>query len=201
MKTNTILKNKIDKTTIVYLLILIGFITIALLIPENMDSYGMLSALPPIFLLTYVILTKRILDGLVLGSLLCYVMMYKSGFLAPFNENLLATSMDETTVWVVIVCALLGSVIALLEKSGGAHAFGEWVIKKAKTRKSSLLWTWFLGVAVFIDDYLSALAVGSSMKKVTDKHNVSREMLEKEQDLRTLLKLYHLVFMHGFHYL
>jgi Na+/H+ antiporter NhaC len=34
-----------------------------------------------------------------------------------------------------------------------------------------------MGIVIFIDDYLNALVVGSSMKKVTDKFGVSREML------------------------
>lgn len=35
-----------------------------------------------------------------------------------------------------------------------------------------------LGLGIFIDDYLNALTVGSSMKKVTDKFKVPREMLK-----------------------
>jgi Na+/H+ antiporter NhaC len=42
---------------------------------------------------------------------------------------------------------------------------------------SASLYTWLLGLLIFIDDYLNALAVGSAMRKVTDKFRVSREML------------------------
>jgi Na+/H+ antiporter NhaC len=48
---------------------------------------------------------------------------------------------------------------------------------RAKDARSSLLYTWCLGLVIFIDDYLNALAVGSAMRKVTDKFRVSREML------------------------
>ena len=34
-----------------------------------------------------------------------------------------------------------------------------------------------LGLVIFIDDYLNALTIGSSMRKVTDKVKVSREFL------------------------
>ena len=37
--------------------------------------------------------------------------------------------------------------------------------------------TWFLGMVMFIDDYLNAIAIGNSMKKVTDEFKVSRAML------------------------
>lgn len=71
----------------------------------------------------------------------------------------------------------VGSIISLIEKAGGSYAFGEWIASKAKTRKSSLMCTWFLGVVVFIDDYLNSLTVGSCMTTLTDKHKVPREFL------------------------
>ena len=37
--------------------------------------------------------------------------------------------------------------------------------------------TWLLGLLIFIDDYLNALAISSSFKRVTDRYRVSREML------------------------
>ena len=85
--------------------------------------------------------------------------------------------MDETIAWVIIVCGLMGSLIALLRKVGATEAFSRILAARAKDGKSALLYTWLLGLLVFIDDYLNALAVGSAMRKVTDKFNVSREKL------------------------
>ena len=62
--------------------------------------------------------------------------------------------------------SLFGSLIALLEKSGGALG-SRFAVKITKTRKISLIVTWILGIIVFIDDYLNALAVGSVMRQVT----------------------------------
>jgi hypothetical protein len=39
------------------------------------------------------------------------------------------------------------------------------------------MYTWLLGIIVFIDDYLNALTVGAAMRKVTDQFGVSREKL------------------------
>ena len=85
--------------------------------------------------------------------------------------------MSEDMAWLFLVCGLMGSIIALIEHAGGSFAFGDWVSRRAKTRESSLLWAWVLGMAIFIDDYLNSLTVGSSMAPVTDRHKVSREML------------------------
>ena len=52
---------------------------------------------------------------------------------------------------------------------------GMGLLERAKTRKATLMWTWLLGLVIFIDDYLNSLTVGSCMAPITDRHNVSRE--------------------------
>ncbi|KJS00614.1 MAG: hypothetical protein VR65_12200 [Desulfobulbaceae bacterium BRH_c16a] len=127
--------------------------------------------------MAFIFYTKRILEGLTLAGLLGFIMADKMAFFGPMNESLTKVLTDGDTQWLFIVCGLMGSIIALIEKAGGASAFGEWVSKRAKTRRSTLLWTWVLGVAIFIDDYLNSLTVGSCMAPITDKHKVSREKL------------------------
>lgn len=85
--------------------------------------------------------------------------------------------MSETIAWLIIVCGLMGSLIALLMKVGAANAFSKSLSARADNASSALLYTWGLGLIIFIDDYLNSLAVGSAMRKVTDKFKVSREML------------------------
>ena len=94
--------------------------------------------------------------------------------LAAVTTQVLA---DESTAWVLLVCGLYGSFIALLVKGGGAYAFGEWLAPKLQGKRSSLLATWVLGLAIFLDDYLNSLTVGATMKSVTDRFKTSREML------------------------
>lgn len=60
---------------------------------------------------------------------------------------------------------------------GVTHAFGEWMIKRVKTRAGAQVMTMFLGIIIFIDDYFNSLTVGPISRAVTDKHNVSREKL------------------------
>jgi Na+/H+ antiporter NhaC len=56
-------------------------------------------------------------------------------------------------------------------------AFGDYILRYVKTRRTALVATWFMGLFIFIDDYMSALATGVTMRKVTDTYKVSREML------------------------
>ena len=87
------------------------------------------------------------------------------------------TVMSDNYVWLVLVCGLMGSLMVLIERSGGAMAFSRWIAKYIKTRKSALVWTWVLGWLIFTDDYLNCLAIGPSMSHITDDKKISREML------------------------
>ena len=71
----------------------------------------------------------------------------------------------------------MGSLIALLMRVGATKVFSRALAARATGPESALIYTWLLGLLIFIDDYLNALAVGSAMRKVTDKFQVSREML------------------------
>jgi len=130
-----------------YALVIALFLVAILFMPKGVESYYALSLIPAAFLLLFIFYTKRILEALALGAMLGYVMKYGMGFFEPFSGELLNIMMNESIAWLIVVCGLMGSIIALIEKSGGAYAFGELVSKKAKTRKNTLLWTWVLGLA------------------------------------------------------
>ena len=166
--------SKIMKT---YGILAIFFIVVVLLSPDNAEDFGILTLIPAAFLLIYIFYTKRILESLMLGGLLGFLMGNKGDFFSPLSDSFLEIMINEDIGWLFIVCGLMGSIIALIERAGGAYAFGEWVSKRAKTKKSTLLWTWTLGVVIFIDDYLNCLTVGASMSPLTDKHKVPREFL------------------------
>ncbi len=170
-------KKQLSKTIFEYIVLAVFFLVVTILVPDDETQFGFVSALPSIFLLAFIFYTKRILEGLTLASLLAFFMAYKADFFGPMSTTLTEVLTDGDTQWLFIVCGLMGSIIALIERGGGAAAFGDWVAKRAKTRKSTLLWTWILGVAIFIDDYLNSLTVGSCMAPITDKHKVSREQL------------------------
>ena len=98
--------------------------------------------------------------------------------------------MSETIAWVIIVCGLMGSLIMLLLRAGAVDAFSAALAAKAKSSKSALMYTWLLGIIVFIDDYLNALAVGAAMRKVTDQFRsfTRKTCLRRRLDGRTHLR-------------
>lgn len=158
--------------------ILVTYIISKLFIPDDPAQLGAWSLIPALFLVVYIFVTKRILESLILASVMGFIMVSEGGnLIGTFSDSLLNVMMAEDIAWLIIVCGLMGSIISLIERSGGAFAFGEWAATKAKSRKSALIWTWILGIIIFIDDYLNSLTVGSCMTSLTDKHKVPREFL------------------------
>lgn len=141
------------------------------------QSWGALSLLPTLLVLVTAIVSRRPFESMIAGCVAGLVMLNPFDLVSPFAENISLVLGNETIVWVVLVCGLMGGLIQLLEISGCLDGFSEWLQKIIKSRRQSLLATAGLGVVVFIDDYLNCLAVSTSVKKLTDFYGVSREKL------------------------
>lgn len=142
-----------------------------------MTEYGAMSLVPTFVVLALAIWSHRTVESVIAGALVGFLITSGTGFLSAFSEAMIRVIQDRDVAWVLLVCALYGAFIALVVKGGGAQAFGDLVTRHVRSKRGSLLWTWVLGLVIFLDDYLNSLTVSSSMKNVTDKHRVSREML------------------------
>ncbi|WP_350655855.1 Na+/H+ antiporter NhaC family protein [Psychrobacter sp. S1-30-MNA-CIBAN-0213] len=141
------------------------------------ESWGALSLLPTLLVLVTAIISRRPFESMIAGCVAGLVMLNPFNLVSPFADNISMVLGNETIIWIVLVCGLMGGLIQLLEISGCLDGFSEWLQKIIKSRRQSLLATFALGVVVFIDDYLNCLAVSTSVKKLTDTYGVSREKL------------------------
>ena len=142
-----------------------------------MEEYGILSLIPTLVVLVMAIITKRTIESLLAGALVGLLMFQPLNVITQGSDILLSVLGNDTVTWIILVCGLFGSLIALLVKTGGVLSFGDAVTRRIHTRRQSLLATWGLGLIIFVDDYLNALTISASMKKVTDRFNISREKL------------------------
>jgi tetracycline resistance efflux pump len=143
-------------------------------------DYGVLCIVPPLVVIILAIASRTSFEPLLIGCLVGFILIgYKehtnvfSDFIASFYKVM----EDESSVWVILVCGLYGSLIGLMVRSGGTMKFGEWALKKIKNQRQALMGTWFLGLVIFLDDYLSALTVGLSMRRITDAYKIPRSKL------------------------
>ena len=132
---------------------------------------------PTAFVLVLAVLTRRTIEPLLAGCVLGLALLDPGRLLTGLVDTALAVMRNDVIGWIILVCGLMGSLIALLVRIGGATAFGRMVADIVETRVGALLATWMLGLVIFIDDYLNSLTVSSAMRAVTEKLGISREML------------------------
>ena len=152
----------------------------------NAEKFGLWTILPPIIAIALAFITKNVVISLFIGTLSgCFLLQITGSnpFMAiiqaflDFVQRALNSLADPWNAGIVLQVMVIGGVISLVSKMGGAKAIAESLAKKAKTPRSAQLITWFLGVLVFFDDYANSLIVGPIMKPVADKMKISRERL------------------------
>lgn len=136
---------------------------------------------PPVVAIALALITKEVYSSLFIGILVGA--LFYSGFsfegtvLHIFNNGFIFVLSDSYNVGILVFLVILGIMVCLMNNAGGSAAFGRWASKRIKSRVGAELATIVLGILIFIDDYFNCLTVGSVMRPVTDKHNVSRAKL------------------------
>ncbi len=137
--------------------------------------------LPPLIAIALALITKEVYSslfiGIVVGGVLYANFNFEGSLVHVVRTGFMETIADPGNIGILIFLILLGSIVAMLNKTGASVAFGRWTTKHIKTRVGAQLCTILLGVLIFVDDYFNCLTVGSVMRPVTDKHNVSRAKL------------------------
>ncbi len=144
------------------------------------SMYGTFWALvPPIIAITLALITKEAYSSLFIGVLVGALFSCEFAPVATLdmivNDGLVAAVADNAGIFLFLV--FLGIIVALVNAAGGSAAFGRWAEKNIHTRVGAQLATFALGVLIFIDDYFNCLTVGSVMRSVTDRHQISRPKL------------------------
>ena len=145
---------------------------------SNAEEFGIFTLIPPIVAILLAFITKNVVISLFIGVLSGGFILNLTGFnvfgaltqaFLDFINRALNSLSDPWNAGIVMQVLVIGGVINLVAKMGGAKAIAEALAKKAKTAKSAQLITWFLGICVFF--------VGPIMRPVADKMKISRERL------------------------
>jgi len=151
-------------------------------IPSPSHFYNTAFALlPPVIAIALALLTKEVYSslfiGILMGGLLYSNFSFEGTLTHVFSDGIVASLADSYNVGILIFLVVLGTIVCLMNKAGGSAAFGRWAKKNIKTRVGAQLASILLGCLIFIDDYFNCLTVGSVMRPITDKHQVSRAKL------------------------
>ncbi len=134
--------------------------------------------LPAVIAIVLALVTKQVYVSLFLG-IFVGAMMYAGGnpLKAMFTLYQVMSEKVGSNTPIIVFLVVLGILVVLMQKSGGAKAYGDWASKKIKSKSGVLAATAGLGCLIFVDDYFNCLTVGSVMRPVTDKFRVSRAKL------------------------
>ena len=142
-----------------------------------MDSYGIITLLPPVFIIIFALVTKKTLEALLLGGLIGSVIAYGTGFFWGYLDFMYEVLSDTGNIWMILTVGLFGSFIAIMRKAKATSGFTRLVLKYSDSEKKSMFIAWILGLIIFVDEYLNVLTIGNAMRTVCDQQKTPREML------------------------
>ena len=148
-------------------------------------AYGtVLALLPPVIAIALALITKEVYSSLFVG-IVVGAMLYAGGdaevalntILYHESAGLVVNLTDLSHASILVFVTLLGTMVVLVNQSGGAEAFGRWASAHIKNRVGAELVTILMGLLIFVDDGFNCMTVGSVMRPLTDQHKVSRAKL------------------------
>lgn len=145
-----------------------------------------LSIIPPVLAILMALAFREVITALFTGIFVggAIIHVYVSGvvgipmgLLSVLDTYILNAVADSDHVSVILFSMLIGAIVAVISRNGGMKGVVDRVAKFAKNARTGQFATWFLGIAIFFDDYANTLVVGNTMRPVTDRLRISREKL------------------------
>jgi len=147
---------------------------------EKRFPYVVFPLLPPILAIVLSMVTKEVVPALFAGVWVGALMV--TGY-NPIHATVqvidwyIKNATDSWNAAILLYDFVLGAFMGLLYTSGAVHAAAKAISRRVRSARSASLAASLLGVAVFFDDYGNTVIVGTSMRPVTDRLRVSRELL------------------------
>jgi len=161
--------------------VLVAVVAAMALLPGKESAHGAWwSLLPPLLAITLALVFRDVLVALAVGVWMGTTMIAgnpAAGFLRLIDTNVRDALSEPDHVAIIIFSMLLGGMVGVISRSGGALGVVRALEPLATTPRRAQVVTWLMGVLIFFDDYSNTLIVGNTMRPVTDRHMVSREKL------------------------
>ncbi len=153
-----------------------------------MEHYGILSLLPALGAIILAIKTRQVFVSLFLGIWLGWMILSDwhplTGTLATI-QALVDVFKEAGNTRTIMFSALVGALIAFIQRSGGVHGFVEVISKKleqkqthsTQNRRRVQLFAWLTGFVIFVESSINVLTVGAIYRPLFDKLKIPREKL------------------------
>ncbi|KKQ18408.1 MAG: NhaC family sodium:proton (Na+:H+) antiporter [candidate division TM6 bacterium GW2011_GWA2_36_9] len=150
---------------------------------KNIGSFMLnwLVILPPLLLLITAFLSRNIILSVLIGIASAAIIGAQfsiTGTIDLLYIYLKKQFIDPDFFYIYGFLFILGSLIALINYTGGSCAFGNIITKKLKNARKTESTSLLLSLLLCFDDYLSTLTMGCLMQPLTDKFKIPRAKLE-----------------------
>lgn len=142
---------------------------------EVTDYLGPLSLLPASIAIVLAFWTRNTIFSLACACVVG-VLIAGEGLLG-FPQLLIGAMGDKDFAWILLLEFFIGILIAFFQRTGAIALFTQFVERRKLTRSRVQLTAWFMGMFVYFSDYFSPLFVGSTMRSLSDRYQISREKL------------------------
>ncbi|MFY0627478.1 MAG: sodium:solute symporter [Reichenbachiella sp.] len=150
-----------------------------------MSEFGFWSLIPPLVAIGLALRTKQVFISLIAGIWIGYLIINQWNPLTGTIDTMAAfvnVFSDAGNTRTIIFTLLVGSLIALIQRSGGVDGFiksiSKRINKNAKnSRKLVQFYASVTGLIIFVESNISILTVGTLFRPVFDKFNIPREKL------------------------
>jgi Na+/H+ antiporter NhaC len=145
---------------------------------------GLTTLLPPLFAILMALVFRQVYVALFAGIWLGAFILRDYDFVRSFFyviDHYIIDSLAGDDGWdhvsIAVFTLLLGGLVGIVSRSGGAKGIVNSLAKYATTPIRGQFATWLMGIFIFFDDYTNTLIVGNTMRPMTDRLKISREKL------------------------
>ena len=144
--------------------------------PPTLFSLG-----PIVLALIISVWTRQVILGLFVGLYAGVMMLTGPAPLESLtrltSEHLVPQLTDEYNAAVLILLAVIGGFVALMEQSGGGYAFAKRLASTLKSKSRTQISAWSAGIVIFFSDLGTPLIVGPAFRALFDRIGLSRQKL------------------------
>lgn len=137
-------------------------------------NFGIWSLIPPILAVALAFLTKNVILSLFVSLFSgCLILAYGNPWTAlqtTFSDYLFVDMTSGSNAQTIVLMAVIGGFVALVEKSGGARAFARAISNKLTKPVSAQLACWLGGLAIYFSDSGNSLILGHHGHPAAHQH-------------------------------
>jgi Na+/H+ antiporter NhaC len=159
-----------------------------LVVSRAYKAPGRSSLLPPLVAIALAILLRKpviaLFAGILVGAFLVKSaagLEFTSAALQAlpdvFSHYFYNEVVDKARYEIILFVIFMLAMVGVITRAGGIHGLMRSIARLASSARRTQIATWFMGLAIFFDDYANTILVGSTMRPLTDRFKVAREKL------------------------